>query len=216
MLTVVCVWVRANVPYGAEYVARLRASVARHLARPHRFVCLTDHPLQVPADVAAIWIPSPKPLPGWWAKLRLFDPAVGLGGRVLYLDLDSIIVQALDPIVEFPSAFALVPPGGAFRPANGQQTVRRYNSSVMVFDGGTLPHLWTQFTPAIAARLWGDQDAIGEWQPTADTMPAAWFPRISEIGAAGQIPAEARVILAKTPKPADAVARWPWVAAHWG
>ena len=36
--------VRTGKRYGVEYVARLKAGVARHLTMPHRFMCLTDRP----------------------------------------------------------------------------------------------------------------------------------------------------------------------------
>lgn len=211
-LTVACVWVRGNVPYTAEYVTNLRAMVRRHLRHPHRFVCFTDQPWLL-QDIATIPIASVKPLPGWWAKLQLFNPERGLTGRVLYLDLDTLIVGALDPIVEFDAPLALVPHAGTFQGRKGLAVVKRFNSSVMVFDAETTTDLWTTWTPAVAARLWGDQDHIGERRPDAATMPAAWFPRLSEIGAT--LPAEAKVILAKKPKPAEAAERWPWVREIW-
>ena len=91
-LTVVCVWVQGHVPYGVEYVARLASSVRRSLARPYAFVCLTDQPRRVPAGVIPIEVPSPRPLKGWWSKIELFQPG-RFTGRVLFLDLDSLIVD---------------------------------------------------------------------------------------------------------------------------
>jgi len=216
-MIVACVFVAGHVPYTPEYVVRLRAMVAKHLSLEHRFVCLTDQPRRLPADLTTLPIPGPGPLPGWWAKLHLFDRVQPLGDRVLYLDLDSLVVRSLDPIARYPSPLALVPHTGAVAMAtrSGKRVVKKFNSSVMVYDRDTTYALWDAWRPAIAAELWGDQDYIGEARPEAATMPEAWFPRVSSIGAAGQIPAEARVILSKKPKNLQCAAEWPWFDAIW-
>ena len=213
MTTVVCVWVKGHVHYQTEYVTHLRAMVRRHLTRPHRFVCLTDRPEWLP-HLETIPIPSPPPLKGWWSKIHVFNDALGLTGRVLYLDLDTLIVSALDPIVDYPAPFALVPDAGTFTPKNHLQVVKRFNSSVMVWDAGVNASLFDTWTPAIAARLWGDQDYVGEQMPDAAPMPVAWFPRLSELH--GQPPTSlAKVVLAKVPKNDVAADLYPWFGEIW-
>lgn len=214
MITVACVLVSGHVGYTPEYVANLRAMVDRHLREPCRFVCFTDAPVSV-AGVEPIPVER-MPGFGWWSKLHLFRPDNGLKGRVLYLDLDVLVVGDLAPVVHVDSTFALLPDGGStFQPKDGRRVVKRFNSSVMVFDAGSEDGLWSAFTPAVADRLWGDQDWIAECRPGADMLPIEWFPRLSSIGPSGAIPAEARVVLAKKPKPAVAAQRWPWFAERW-
>ena len=212
-LTVACVWVQGQVPYTAEYVERLQAMVRRHLARQHAFVCLTDQPCAL-REVPTISIPGPDGLPGWWSKVRLFDPAM-FSGRVLYLDLDSLVVGPLEPVVDMRTRFALVPHSGSFTSRRGLQVVRRYNSSVMVWDTGhrDLEELWTLWTPDVATQLHGDQDWIGI-HAQASTFPPAWFPRLSELDGPPFAP-EVKVILSKKPKNAEAAAKWPWFDALW-
>jgi len=213
MLTVCCVWVKANVPYGVEYVTRLKAMVARNLARQHRFVCLTDRPWELSEDIETLPIPGVESLFGWWAKIQLFAPG-RFSGRVVYLDLDTLVVDALDPIVDFPSSFALLPTAGSFQPKTKHQVVKRFNSSVMVWDAGINSQLFTDWTPAVADRLWGDQDFIGEQWPHAGVMPASWFPRLSELN--GEMPSpDAKVVLCKVPKNEEACRRYPWVNNIW-
>lgn len=214
MTTVACVLVKGHVGYTVEYVRRLHAMVTRWLTPPFRFVCFTDQPWAMPAEIDSVPIPNPAPLKGWWSKLRLFDPSNGLTGRVLYLDLDTLVVGALDPIVNYPAAFALVPHAGTFNGKGGLAVVKRFNSSVMVWNAGEQGRLYQGWPPPDAKRLWGDQDSIGERAPDAAMMPAAWFPRLSEIEA-GPVPDDARVVLAKKPKPAEAARRWTWVAETW-
>lgn len=217
-MTVTCLYVRGEYPYTVEYVTRLRDMVARWLPRPHRFVCLTDQPWAF-SDVETIAVAK---LPGFapWTKLELFNPIRQWVGRMLYLDLDTLVVAPLDELVDTPQPFVITEdPASAHKPRRfdsfGRAIVRRFNSSVMAWDGGTQTDLYADWTPAVAARLSGDQDWIGERRPDAATWPRHWFPRLSELH--GQPPAPpARVVLAKVPKNHIAVEQWPWFAPLWG
>lgn len=214
MITVAAVWVKANVPYGPEYVTNLRAMVARHLTRPHRFVCLTDRPYLLPADMEVEPIVLPAGIAGWWAKVLLFNPARKLGERVLYLDLDTLVVSSLDPVADYPADFALIPDAGSFKPRTAHRVIKRFNSSVMVWSGAACSRLYTEFHGGIPQRLWGDQDHIAEQMPDAATMPLEWFPRLSELHGKPPAPA-AKVVLSKKPKNAEAAKQLPWVADVW-
>lgn len=215
-LTVACVWVRANVPYPVDYVTRLESMARRFIKEPFEFVCLTDRPHVIPPmrAIRPIRIPEAGTLAGWWSKVQLFNPAHGLQtGRVLYLDLDTLIVAPLERVIQYPAPFALAPHAGMFQPKNGLQVVRRFNSSVMIWNAGTQAALYTAWTPAAAERLWGDQDWIGEQAPGAAAMPLTWFPRLSVVQPPW--PAETTVVLCKKPKNVEAAARWPWFREAW-
>lgn len=220
-LTVACVWVRGHVPFTAEYVVRLEAMVRRFIDRDFTFVCLTDKPSMVPDGIQTIRVPSPGELKGWWSKLQLFSPSNGLTGRVLYLDLDTLVVAPLQPIIDYPATFALIPHSGRFEGTPGRAVVKVFNSSVMVWDAGepatssATTDLFRRWTPDVAKRLHGDQDWIGEQARSyARPMPLAWFPRLSEIQGP-PFPDEAKVILAKKPKNLEAAKQWPWFAEAW-
>lgn len=216
-LTVACVWVQGHVPYSKEYVTRLASMTRRFLTREHRFVCLTDRPWLFADDSRIECIPIVKPprVYAWWAKLELFNPAHELRGRVLYLDLDTLIVASLEDVVDVPADLALAPHAGQFNGKEGKSVVKRFNSSVMVWTAGTCDTLFTEWRPAVADRLWGDQDWIGERRPDADAMPLDWFPRLSSAEARPPFPAHARVILCKKPKNVEAASRWPWFREAW-
>ena len=214
-LTVACVWVRANVPYPMEYVTNLRRMVKRHLDRPHRFVCLTDRRWSPSKYVETIRIPWPRHLFGWWSKIELFKPG-RFSGRVLYLDLDTLVVGPLGDVVDYPSPFALLSHSGTFTGAYRGKTRRlvpRFNSSVMVLDAGVNDALFTKWHRGIADDLHGDQDWIGEQMPQADTLPGHWFPRLSELD--GPPSPDAKVVLCKVPKNHIAARRYAWVDAAW-
>lgn len=220
MLTVACLYVRGEYPYTADYVRRLHAMVTRYCSRPFRFCCLTDRPEEIPAGVEPIVVERIAGCFAFWTKLRLFDVDRNWTGRVLYLDLDTLIVAPLDPIIGFPAPFALAEDVLALERAHldtdryGRQLVRKFNGSVMVWDAGTQAALWDDFTLADAQRLSTDQDWIAEQVPDAQPMSLEWFPRISRA----QPPwsAEAKVVLAKKPKGLEACQKWPWFEAAWG
>jgi hypothetical protein len=216
-LTVVCVFVQGNVPYTMEYVERLYSMTRRHISRAHKFVCLTDQPSNVPKGVWGIDVKTPPGCFGWWAKVSIFDPELPFEDRVLYLDLDTLIVKPLDPIIDYAASFALIPTAGTFEGRNGLHVVKRYNSSCMVFDARSWQarRLWEHWSPKVAKRLWGDQDYIGEELPNESRMPLSWFPRLSEIFRSRNFPHDAKVVLCKKPKNHIAAAQWPWFKDLW-
>ena len=101
MVTVACVY-KIGGDYFGEYVRRLVEGVAASTTRPHRFVCLTDSPEDLPCET----IPLTDNLPGYWSKLELFKPH--LPGRVVYLDLDTIITGNIDQLLDYVGDVAML------------------------------------------------------------------------------------------------------------
>lgn len=224
-LTVCCLFVRGPYPYTAEYVVRLERMTRRYLARPFRFVCLTDRRRELPPAIEAIDVDGlgdsvPPNGTGYWRKLKVFDPTLDLGDRVLYLDLDTLVVAPLDPIVDFRAQLALTEDAFVLERAHldsdrhGRKLVRRFNGSVIVWDGGTHSELFTSWSPADAQRLSTDQDWIGEQAIDALPMPIAWFPRISKVRPPW--PDDAKVVLVKKPKNHVCRDQFPWFDEMWG
>jgi hypothetical protein len=207
-LTVACVFVTGHVPFTASYVMRLKSMAARNLPE-HRFVCLTNREDELPPDIETIPVDPPRNAFAWWTKLQLFKDDIGLSGRVLYLDLDTLLVGSLLPIVEYPAELALVPDGAPhFKPKGRWQCVKKFNSSVIVFDAGGHHYLWDDWNFFVTNRLWGDQDWIGS------AMPLEWFPRLSEVSN-GKWSEEAKVVLCKKPKNSVAALTYPWFKEAW-
>ena len=86
--------------YGPEYVNRLRRGVARHLKRPHRFVCFTSDGtgLDPEVEVFPIYdVDLPKHVAFTpWRKLGLFRDDLPVRGPSLFLDLDLVITGPMD------------------------------------------------------------------------------------------------------------------------
>lgn len=217
MLTVACVWVKGSGEskrkYGVEYVDRLRNMVSRNLKQPHRMVCLTDRPGQVPKGIEPISIENPKFGRGWWAKLNLFDPAMPFTERVLYLDLDVLIVGPLDPMADYPADFVLCPDSApTWTGFKGKRAIKAYNSSVMAFNRGARPQIFETFTPEVADDLWSDQDWIAQSCPNEVTFPKDWVRRLKPTDS---WPAETKVILCIKIKNHQADLAWNWFKDYW-
>lgn len=166
MISVVCFfWRDPAVAHKARYtyteadVLALRNAVARYLKRPHRFVCVTDEKL-TSGFLEAIPLDRRTFVPGTrYAKLMLFRPDIAsvLGDRILYLDLDSVIVNDLDPLVDRDEDLVL------WRNPNfGVPRRARYNTSIFLLRSGSRPEFWRDFdpdkTPAEMAKNWGGTD----------------------------------------------------------
>lgn len=114
--------------YGADYVNNLFRGVRRHLARPHRFVCFTDDAGGLLPGIEAMPLPELGLPPGHadtrWRKLALFRrDLAGLVGTALFLDLDLVVVGALDPFFDLGGAFRIIRDDDLFRP----KPLRRIN-----------------------------------------------------------------------------------------
>lgn len=103
MLNVVCIWSPSKV-YTADYVNILAAAVKRHLTVPYRFCCLTSIASWDGAELKLLDKEikvglSQSGWSGWWLTIELFK-LEQFEGPVLYLDLDTFIVDNIDFLAE--------------------------------------------------------------------------------------------------------------------
>ena len=153
MITFVCWRWRSPVGYrsvfGPETVYALRAMVKRHFPQPHRFVCVTDQPQEVPkVDTIRLWddcaaIPSPfgRHNPSCYRRLKIFAPDAGqvFGERIVSIDLDTVIVNDLTPLFDRPEPLVMW--------GESDFTSQWCNGSIFMLRTGSLPHVWTKFDP---------------------------------------------------------------------
>ncbi|MFI3291275.1 MAG: hypothetical protein R3Y46_05270 [Opitutales bacterium] len=95
--TIVCM--KWGKKYGCEYVNRLYNMSARNCTLNFKFICYTDDaggilPQVEIRDLPVINIPNDNER--GWRKLCLFGKDENLEGRVLFLDLDTVIVGNID------------------------------------------------------------------------------------------------------------------------
>lgn len=147
--------------FGPDTVNVLKRMVARHLKIPHRFTCVTDDRAGIDPDVRIVDIdslpsakyarvpnPSNKVNPSCYRRLFLFseEAKTVLGEKVLSLDLDTVIVNDITPLVDRDVDFMIW--GGQTVQPNSITVYNWFNGSLMMHKPGTRTRVWTDFDPA--------------------------------------------------------------------
>jgi hypothetical protein len=231
--------------YGPEYVNKLHSMVRRNLHRPFRFVCLTDDAQGIDPSIEVKPIPAvgfdefdqrkPWTFAHGWLKLTSFaHPLYDLEGRTLFLDLDIVIVDSLDPFFEQSGDFIVI--------REWDKNDGTGNTSCYLYTIGAhtdaLEHLKKNY-PASIADVRNEQEFITGYlarQGKLSYWPEAWCRSFKRHCLPGvhrswfsppTIPPGARIIAFHgKPNPPDAIAgvsgKWyrrvmptPWVAEHW-
>lgn len=121
--------------YDSNYVNRLHSGVRKHLpsyARDAAFVCFTDAGEGIDESIEIR--PLPQGLPLWWGKAHLFSEEAGLDGRrVLYLDLDQVIVGDMSGLIAYMGPFAVL----STDYISCELASSGYNSSVMAWEASS-------------------------------------------------------------------------------
>jgi len=214
-LIIACV--RTGTRYSFDYVTKLRNMVARHLKRPYTMVCLTDQPERC-SDVAFVDISAMK-LDGWWAKMALFEPQWRYQSKVIYLDLDTVIIGELWRLAAVQGEFAICE--NFTRLITNPNYPCRYNSSVMVIGYGMGNFIWHGFERRRDLLLmtharYGDQACIEELYPSApflqSLLPKGFFCNYRQL--TNHPPKQAAVInFGGSHKPDNCPI--PWVQKEW-
>ena len=178
MITVACV--KWGDKYSEEYVYRLRDMVAKNLSIPHQFVCISDEFIE---GIYTSKPPNEFELDGWWPKMFLYRPDL-FTGKVLYLDLDTVIQKNIDALVSYSDGFC-----GVYTKWNPITTDGTYawttlrhkipfNSSVLTFTAEDYYWLWDKFTKdpiGYMMKYYGDDKFLGNEIPEYDTFPDDWI-----------------------------------------
>jgi hypothetical protein len=203
-MTPIVVCIKVGTKYGPEYVNRLASMVETHLTRPHEFVCLTDEPSGVNCPTA----PVGTDLPGWWAKLVLFKPHPSLAGRrIIFLDLDTVIVGNMDFVLDYDGPLAIL--RDFYRP-NG------YGSAILSISPLGNPGVWEQFEKGMMRQYHGDQDWIqacmrGDlWQDLSPGKIVSYKVHCQE-----GVPSEASIVCFHGEPRPHQVSHLPWMQEHW-
>lgn len=140
MYTVACM--KWGDKYGPEYVNRLYNMVERNTTLPFKFICFTDNADGLLPEVSVRPLPD-MPLPPdkerGWRKLSLFRDDVGLEGRVLFLDLDVVIVGNIDGFFTIDGDFIFI---RHWKPSVKQGVGQ---TAVYRFEAGKLKFLYDDF-----------------------------------------------------------------------
>ena len=197
--------------YPDSYVKKLQRAVERNLHWPHEFICLSDRKIEGVRTKPLIMAEEI-----WWNKVQLFMPQMFRpGARVLYLDLDVVVVGDLASLaaMKFDEPLAMIFNFGPNR------SHCAHNSSVMLWtaEDPRVNEISAKFTSEVPRHLHGDQCWI--WRVLREEV--ANFPQdyiksfkydVRPLG--GKLPMGSRVIVFHgDPKPDDL--NEVWVRANW-
>ncbi len=109
--TIVCI--KWGNKFPAYYVNRLYAGVKRFMDRPFRFVCYTENPVGIRAEVEVFELPvvpfesrmveamTTGKRRGAWRKVTILQPGeAGLSGPCMVMDLDVVVSGPLGPLFD--------------------------------------------------------------------------------------------------------------------
>lgn len=185
------------------YPKRLRNMVRRNLKAPHKFHCFSG-------DYLRFFAPDPfwqyksqhRPtLYRGYPLLFVFNPALPLTGKILFLGLDVVITGSLDELVEAPGFTAI-----------RDWWQGNYNNSVMLFDAGSHADVFTDFPPDEPESK-TEQDWLKEKIPNGNTWPDEWV-RSYKIHCKDGVPENCRVVVCHG-EPKNHQINDAWLKEHW-
>lgn len=163
-VTICCVQAGNYQGRGTEYVNNLFDMVVRNFPEKQafQFVCFTDNPEGLQQGIEARELPVPG-LRGWWNKLSLFKEGVFENGeRIIFFDLDTLIVWALDEIIKYQGEFACL--RDFYRPDG-------LGSGVMLWEAGKYTDIWETWDLSGRPEIeGGDQIWIEKIVPNAKRL----------------------------------------------
>lgn len=159
-----CACVIHGSAYDWIYVDKLYSMLNRNISRGIRLHVWTETERSVPQpyvkhDLQA-WSGIGGPRKSWWYKMQMFD-SDRFHGRLLYFDLDVIILENIDWMLELDTRYFWACRDFRYHWRGEWSGI---NSSVMVWHTGMMGHVWKDFSAqnihAIAKRFQGDQDYL--------------------------------------------------------
>lgn len=135
--------------YSAEYVNKLYNSVKRNTTHKFEFTCFTEDTTDVMEHITCRPLPYTE-LHGWWHKLYFFCPELGITDRILYLDLDTVIVKNIDEFFEYNGDFAIL--RDFFRTRNNPNCLE-YGSAIMSWQPNWGTFIWDHFRSNSAQNM---------------------------------------------------------------
>jgi len=226
--------------YGPDYVNKLYNMVSKNLTKKFRFICFTENEKGLNNRIETFPLPSikmPKNKPErGWRKLSILQKNLnGLKGTCLFLDLDIVIVDNIDPMFELSGEFFI-----AFDRRKKNSSIG--NSSVFRFEAGAHHDIYENFnnnSSTILSIFRNEQAYLSDMIVKKGIFyywPEDWCPSFKyhcvpnfplNYLMSPKIPMGAKIILFHgLPEPTEAAegksGKWyryikksPWINEHW-
>jgi len=155
---VICL--KQGIKFNADYVNKLFHGVLRNTTLSIKFHCFTDDPTGLDTDIIVHELPQ-YDISGWWYKLYLLSSDINITGRMLYIDLDTLITGNIDRYIAQDIGFVVL--------QDLWSKADNVGSALMSFEAGTHSHIWDTFIKNPQGEMraihpHGDQKIIQKYQ----------------------------------------------------
>jgi len=209
-LAIACVLKSGGV-YDWDYVFKLFHGVNKYIDRSFKFYCLTDmgngFSPKTYNDMQVKVIPLTYAWPKWWSKMEMFRCPALYGQRVVFIDLDTIIVGDINQICDYSGPFCVLNDFNRLGPYVG--------SGLMAFNGEGLKPLFNTFKDRPEFQMdrhRGDQNFIFENHKDPDFFQSLYPGQVISFkpergrGVLKTLPEDVRIVCFHgKPKPRDVV-----------
>lgn len=196
-MRILCV-LRLGGHYALDYVEHLRDALRQHT--PSAVLhCLTDLPHDIDGVVR---VQLHHNWPGWWAKIELFRPDLVVNEPTLYLDLDTLVVKDVAPLLRHGHRFTAI--------RNFMSPHAGMGSGVMAWSGD-YSHVYDQFCRAPqqwmneckTTQQWGDQGFIKRYVPRVEYWQQLFPGAVQSVKQQGDRSMARLLCFHGNPKPRD-------------
>ena len=226
--------------YGPEYVNKLHNMVSKTVNKKFRFICFTENNKGLKSNIEVfplpqINMPNNKPERGWRKLSILQKNLYDVTGTCLFLDLDIVIVDNIDPIFDLKGDFFI-----AFDKRKEKSCIG--NSSVFRFEANAHDDIYQNFNnnhSKILREFRNEQAYLSSMiikKGVFQYWPEPWCPSFKyhcvpnfplNYFLSPKIPNGAKIILFHgLPEPSEAAegksGKWyryikksPWINEHW-
>lgn len=181
--------------------------VERNLTVPHDFTCFTDDArgMDCPTfPIEGLWGAKKKQLQGnGFQNLYLFRQDFPLRGRILYLDLDVVIMENLDEMVNGDGAFF----------AARDWWSNDWHGAVMLYESGSQAALWDDYPDGnkyVTVQKWLLKKVSG-----ATSWPEGFVLSYKAHSLAGVGPAPGCKVVSFHGRPKNHEVKDTWVCENW-
>lgn len=217
MLNVVCY--KWGDRYEPLYWDRLFKAVKKNLSLPHEFIVICDNAEGLEGDYTKIKMDMEKDFFDFWTKMTIFRPKpFGITGRILLLDVDTVITGNLDELGNLHDDFYTYP--------NWQENSIAF--AVTLMDAGARPQLWEEFIKdpdGAKKKFRTDEYFITSICPEEKYFPAPWVRSYKRHCAGVGVPEGCKfVCFHGRPDPHEVIKDYcrdyrigpdPWIAEYW-
>lgn len=103
--TVVACVLKPSQVYTSDYVNNLAKGVKRNTTVPIEFVCYCTDDTGIDRSLVDTVVKISKQYSGWWNKIELFNTANFHGRKIVFFDLDTIILGNIDEVLSYDHYF---------------------------------------------------------------------------------------------------------------